>query len=383
MYKKYIDNEQMNFQMNRFLEPYYNDEQVQKEAFAAGNKIKSLSEWFNVWLKLGDEKNENGQYGIASAYYQLANFFVPEDSPQNSKTYELFKTTFYKSIDNHNLKRYQVPYENGYLPVVTIEKPNASNWLVFNGGFDSYLEELIRISHNYLKDLSNYNILLFEGPGQGQPMADGIYLTYQWEKPVGAILDFFNLKDVSLMGMSLGGYLAIRAAAFEPRIKNVIAFDTFYSMFDALIGKRSKDSIPEKIKILFEKVLAGNSPESDNKFNQLLTNMGKNNIDLDFKLTKAQGVYGIKSYSKIVRKIAHFTLKGIEDKVKQNTLLLAGNEDMYVPTYRTGYLQERLVNAAQIETHIFTKEQGGQYHCQVGNKIVAFQQIIPFLKLND
>lgn len=36
--------------------------------------------------------------------------------------------------------------------------------------------------------------------------------TYQWEKPVSAILDYLKLCDVTIMGASLGGMLAPRAA---------------------------------------------------------------------------------------------------------------------------------------------------------------------------
>jgi pimeloyl-ACP methyl ester carboxylesterase len=36
----------------------------------------------------------------------------------------------------------------------------------------------------------------------------------------GVVLDAFNLDDVTLVGISLGGCLAIRATAFEPRVRN-------------------------------------------------------------------------------------------------------------------------------------------------------------------
>jgi hypothetical protein len=47
----------------------------------------------------------------------------------------------------------------------------------------------------------------------------------EWEKPVKAVLDFFRLDAVTLMGFSLSGGLVIRAAAFEPRVCRVIAYD--------------------------------------------------------------------------------------------------------------------------------------------------------------
>ena len=70
----------------------------------------------------------------------------------------------------------------------------------------------------------------FDGLGHGAARRKaGLPLDYHWEKPVGSVLDHFGLEDVTLIGLSMGGYFALRAAAFEPRVKRVItsghAFD--------------------------------------------------------------------------------------------------------------------------------------------------------------
>ncbi len=39
------------------------------------------------------------------------------------------------------------------------------------------------------------------------------------------MLDYFHLDDVTLMGYSLGGCLAVRAAAYEARVQRVITDD--------------------------------------------------------------------------------------------------------------------------------------------------------------
>lgn len=71
---------------------------------------------------------------------------------------------------------------------------------------------------------NGFEVYLFEGPGQGGVMRlQGKHFTHEWEKPVKAILDYFHLEDVTIIGASLGGMLAPRAAAFEKRISRVIA----------------------------------------------------------------------------------------------------------------------------------------------------------------
>ena len=66
---------------------------------------------------------------------------------------------------------------------------------------------------------------MFEGPGQGGVMRlQGMHFTHEWEKPVKAVLDTFDLNNVTIIGISLGGYLAPRAAAFDKRITKVVAW---------------------------------------------------------------------------------------------------------------------------------------------------------------
>lgn len=60
----------------------------------------------------------------------------------------------------------------------------------------------------------------------------GLRMTAEWHKPVSAVLDYFQVERVTLIGMSLGGCLVMRAAALEPRIERVVAFDIFTNGVD-------------------------------------------------------------------------------------------------------------------------------------------------------
>lgn len=371
MYKKYLENEQLNFQVNRFLEDYYDDKNVQQSVVKTCKEISNLEDWYEQWFSLGNAENQKQNYGLASLYYQLSEFYLPESDHRKKEAYGRFKSTFYKSISEVPIEHTTVPYNGGQLPVAIINNDDNNPWLVFHGGFDSYLEELIRLSIVYLSDLKEYNILMFEGPGQGQPSKDGLYLTHEWEKPVSAILDYFDLDEVALVGMSLGGYLALRAAAKEKRIKKVIAFDTFYSMDDAFFMNAPKE---------LEK-LSNNLEDKKSRvlLDQTINSIAEKNIDLQFKINKAKEILGKDSPSEIISEIKKYSLEGIENLITQDTLLLAGTEDMYVPTYRTPFIQNKLINVEKVETAIFNKKSGGQYHCQVGNKKLAFKKILDFL----
>jgi 2,6-dihydroxypseudooxynicotine hydrolase len=91
-------------------------------------------------------------------------------------------------------------------------------------GLDSTKEEFFRLENLFLD--RGMATLSMDGPGQGecgytQPMR------HDYEVGVTAMLDALSVRDdldldrVGALGVSLGGYFAPRAAAFEPRIRAV------------------------------------------------------------------------------------------------------------------------------------------------------------------
>ena len=72
-------------------------------------------------------------------------------------------------------------------------------------------------------------------------------MTHEWKKPVAAVLDHFRLQDVSLIGLSMGGYFAIRGAAFEPRVQRVVAYNVFFDAFDCNLRRPRTTARPATI----------------------------------------------------------------------------------------------------------------------------------------
>jgi dienelactone hydrolase len=80
-----------------------------------------------------------------------------------------------------------------------------------------------------------YNVLAFDGPGQFGPLhREGLHFRPDWEKVVTPVVDFalklpgVDPQKIALMGISFGGELAPRAAAFEKRVAALIANDGIY-----------------------------------------------------------------------------------------------------------------------------------------------------------
>ena len=130
---------------------------------------------------------------------------------------------FCKAFEDDHIQRFEIPYEDAYLPAIKVAPVGEKRGtIVLYGGYDSFLEEWY-LMLTYLAN-AGYEAIGFESPGQGAALIKtGLAMDIRWEKPTSAILDYFNLDDVTLFGLSMGGWLCLRAAVFEPRIKRVVA----------------------------------------------------------------------------------------------------------------------------------------------------------------
>ncbi|NKQ20740.1 alpha/beta hydrolase family protein [Brevibacillus laterosporus] len=370
MFKQYVANEQFNLQINRFLNDYYQeDERANRDLKGIIPRLTGTEGWFEAWLEYAVMREEQQDYDLASVYYQAAEFYLAPSDPNKEKMYQKYRETFYKGFHDFVYESYQIPYDNSYLPAIKLLTPGADKTLLVFGGYDSYMEEMVKMM-NFIRGI-NYHIIVFDGPGQGTALKNGLKFIHNWEKPVSAVIDYFKLDRVSIMGASWGGYFAMRAAAFEKRIDKVIAFNIFYSGLDAL-----KIRMPEDVWNKLTSLLAAN--EAD-KVNAMIQKMMASNIDLNWKVTKGMENTGEKTPFTLIKNFEKHTMAGIGQFINQDVLLLAGEADQYVPISRLLQIQHELFNAGSITTKVFTKETGGEQHCQAGHRDLAFHEIKKFL----
>src|SRR5581483_2231085 len=175
----------------------------------------------------------------ASNYYRTAEFFLAPDDPRRIETFEKSRTTFWQFLELSGLcvERVRIPYEGTTLPGYFYradESRAPRRTLLSLGGFDSTGEELYFFAAA-AAILRGYNVLTFEGPGQGEPLrVHHLPARPDYEVPVRAAVDYLwtrpevDRERIALMESSLGGYYAPRAAAFEPRVKALISHGVFF-----------------------------------------------------------------------------------------------------------------------------------------------------------
>jgi pimeloyl-ACP methyl ester carboxylesterase len=220
-------------------------------ATAARIALGDWESWHQEWKALADriagiadECAANGHtvsassaYLRASNYYRTSEFYLrddPANDPRVAATSVRAIETFRAAPEiQTNWTHVDIPYEgielSGYYLNVSSDEPGPT--LVAHGGFDSTVEEMF-FAVGEAARRHGWNCLMFEGPGQGAALRiDKLPFRYDWEAVVTPVLDFaLTLRGVdpdriALLGMSMGGYLAPRAAAFDTRIAACVAYD--------------------------------------------------------------------------------------------------------------------------------------------------------------
>jgi dipeptidyl aminopeptidase/acylaminoacyl peptidase len=198
-------------------------EEIGREALARGKQLSS-----------GEHLQRAG------VYYHFAKFLFVHDVAQ-------MKAAHMKAVECRRLalphlvpagERVAIPFEGRMLAGILrkpigIARPPV---LVMVCGLDSCKEETAAYEAPFLE--RGMAILVFDGPGQGEAEYD-FPIRGNYETAVTAVVDFvvargdLDAARIGVWGVSLGGYYAPRAAAFEKRVKACIALSGPFD-FDAV-----------------------------------------------------------------------------------------------------------------------------------------------------
>jgi pimeloyl-ACP methyl ester carboxylesterase len=95
---------------------------------------------------------------------------------------------------------------------------DAPGTVVVVPGLDSAKEEFLDLVSALLA--RGLAVFAMDGPGQGVLAATTTFVP-DYERVVGRVIDALGVARIGLVGLSLGGYFAARAAALEPRVAAV------------------------------------------------------------------------------------------------------------------------------------------------------------------
>jgi dipeptidyl aminopeptidase/acylaminoacyl peptidase len=219
--------------------------------------VESYDDWCRIWSERAAHHEQLGRVALAKkhfltageclqragVYYHFASFLFVNDIPQMKAAHMKAVTCRQAALPHLNPpgERIEIPYEGKTLPGI-LRKPAGNGRppvVVMAVGLDSTKEEGEAYEAPFLA--RGMATLIFEGPGQGEAQYD-FAIRGDYEAPVGSVLDYIETRrdlDASRIGMwgvSLGGYYAPRAAAFDKRIKACIALGGPFSWAEAWDG---------------------------------------------------------------------------------------------------------------------------------------------------
>lgn len=368
---RFNDNPLYNFQLNRVVLWNHGDpEQVAER----GRKITDFASWERVLKELSHQAEQREDWAAAAGYLRMAEFFMKPDTPESREVYDRAREMFYTRLaglfkpQGGPICRGEVPYEGGMLPCWQIAPSGKKRGtILFHGGNDSLLEEFTDILLYLAR--GGYEVLAFEGPGQGAALRRwGLTFTPEWEKPVGAVLDFYGAEDVTIVGVSLGGELAMRAAAMEPRIRRAAAWCVLPSVYDALMADK-----PAELRASLEQMLLENQRE---KVLALYAGLAEENPLFRWSIQHADYAYGTADVYEYLQKVKAFTIEPVAGRITQDVLLIGAREDFLAAFELYKKEIDLLKNARTLEFAVPGAAIHGQAHCNMGNPKYVLDRIL-------
>lgn len=311
----------------------------------------------------------------ASNYYRTSEFFLASADPRRMETYEKSRKTFWQFLDLSGLcvEQVRIPYEGTTLPGYLYRVDNSRMrrpTLLSLGGFDSTGEELYFFAVAAALQ-RGYNVLAFDGPGQGEPLRVGHLPTRpDYEVPVRAAVDYLlkrpevDHERIALMGTSLGGYYAARAAAFEPRVKALIIHGVLFDLW----------TMRTKTKPILARLGDWKSKPHVEAVLQLTARF---NAELRWQIENGMWVFGAQNVFELIREMRRYSLIDTAGLIRQPTLILHGEKDHFIAREQVDLLCAAL--KAPKTLRVFTQEEGAEEHCQIGNLALLHQVLFDWL----
>lgn len=374
MFTEYTGNRQFDLQLNRTFAPILDRPGMETIASTTLPRLRTTDQIMELAQRLAERFSSEGDKDAAWHLYELAAFYLGADDPRKRRFIDAMSASFDEAHRDLALTRHAIPYRDGELTAMRWEADPADRaqapagtprTLVMMNGFDGYAEEIIDFASHF--PTRPFDVIAFDGPGQGHTAAAGMPLEPQWERPTNAVMDYFGIESAAALGVSFGGYLVMRAAAHCPRISHVIAFDMMYRLLDGLTLP-----LPRALRPIADAIVG--NPRPARLIDAGLGMVSRLSVDLAWKLQQATHLTGLSKPSEVLRAFGDYTMEPLEGRITQPCLILAGDADQYVPFERLEDVRRALRNAKSLDVRAFRRAQDPDMaqHCQIGDLDRAF-----------
>lgn len=316
-------------------------------------------------------------YFRASTYYRAADFYLhgnPEDARIND-LWEKQTAAFNNAIALMPIpgKRILLQGEGFKIPAIFYAADNdhskAKPTIIMGNGYDGAQEEMLH-SCGFAALERGFNVITYEGPGQPSVRRDQkLGFITEWEKVVSPVFDYLetlpevDCKRVALIGFSMGGFLALRAAAFEHRLAAAIAIDGVYDVFQAYSNAMGPQG---------RKLLESQDPSVLDNFMKGLIASGHAPTSMRWGLEQGLWSFAVTSSSEFMNRTRSMTLKGIANQIRCPVWVGEAEDDLFFKG-QPAMVKDALGEKATLVT--LTESDAAEHHCHVGANSLMNQHV--------
>lgn len=338
--------------------------EVHRVGLRLKDRVGDDDAWFREWTAeaetveaAGRERGSAGHPRSAAAYllraanyYHVGERFVQPKTKESDAAYERGVACFRDAVglvDRPRVEPVEIPYEDGSLPALLVHAERRTGdsgpapAMVYFDGFD------ITKEIQYFKGVAELaargvSCLIVDGPGNGEAIRfRGYPLHHETERYATPAYEWLAARPdidehrIGVMAISLGGYYAPRAAAFEPRFACCVAWGAQWD-YHATWAAR------------FARIDEAQTPSLSVPWRHLLW------------------AFGVETRAEAMTCLEPFRLDGVVQRIACPFLLLHGEGDEQVPLADAQRCFDA-VGSADKTFRVFTRAEGGYHHCQIDN----------------
>ena len=317
--------------------------------------------WFESWMKLAERVERLGhadeaakhplsagrKYLRAGLYYLLAERMPSHKDPRRLDAYKRGIDVYKRGLTlrKEPIEYVEVSFGEHKLPAIFSKAPvpGRAPCMVHFDGLDVTKEIIYAAIADEFRR-RGVSLLIVDHPGVGAALRlQGLTSGPETEKPAGAAVDYLETRSdvdaqrVGIIALSLGGYYAPRAAAFEKRFKCAVAWGAIYDYGQCVeerLGGRGEPSVPGYAEHL-------------------------------------NWVFGGKTIEDTLKIVRQMTLKGVADKITCPLLIVHGENDRQVPLWHAQKTYDEAVGSDGRELKVCRLADGAAEHCGADNSTLV------------
>jgi len=313
--------------------------------------------FFTSWMALADrlaalgaEAEAAGHLLTASGKYARALAYAMTAERMQARDYAPRREAYARMLDARDAmfrtggipcEAVDIPYEGSSLPALFLPGEGPGPWpcMIFCNGLDS-VKEMIYLVNRDAFARRGIALLMIDQPGVGGALRlNGLTAVHDSERWAGAAIDYLETRAdvdadrIGIVGWSLGGYYAPRAACYEKRLKLCAAWGANHD-WGALQHRRAAREGDRPVPHYWEHVC---------------------------------WVWGEPSAQALLDHCDRITLRGHLQHMTIPFLVTHGENDRQIPVAYAHESYEEAVNSPDRALKIFTAREGGVEHTGADN----------------